>query len=232
MINQKNTVINREKYIQNTLEKSHFNLIKKTLIFIKINARKPIPPKEDPVLYLDLIESHYTEKKLVNTLRKIIQKLKTKTYIENSTLNSNLLNLLTLPWVNQSYFTNLHLETLEPSVQNNLLDYFKFVEQDFVNYTLVSAEILNLTPLFSEDRTVLANKIQSLKYTTNYNLRYLRKNLGSTLDDNLVDFKAKHLFLTVQLILIQRTLKAETYSDIYFFRSLLLDFLFLSKLVT
>ena len=73
-------------YLQNKLEKTHFNLIKKTLYFIKNNYKKPVYLKDDPNIFISLIEPVYLDKTIENItlLQKILQKIRTKNYITNS----------------------------------------------------------------------------------------------------------------------------------------------------
>nr|YP_010516664.1 hypothetical protein ON958_mgp16 [Haslea pseudostrearia]UXN44207.1 hypothetical protein [Haslea pseudostrearia] len=226
-------------YLQNKLEKTHFNLVKKTLYFIKNNYKKPIHKKDDPTeIFVSLIEAYYLDKtaKNIDILQKILKRIQTRNYIEHSTLNSELLNLLIIPWKTKTgYFTILHLETLESSIQELLMEYFKFVEKELTTYILTSVQILNLTKLLKKnDGKTMIKQIQLLKYNDDLSLWLLRKSLNSAIDheNNNISLESKHLFLTTQLLLVKNTLEAETYQEIFFFRNLLTDFLFLSKLVT
>ena len=223
----------KTNHLQNKLKQTHFNLVKKTLFFIRNNYDQSIHIKEDPMIYIDLIESYYLKEKNFDLLilQKILKKLKTRPYIENSTINNELINLLTVPWSGTSYFTCLHLQTLETSIQNSLENYFEFVKNDLNKYISISVQILDLTQLL-ENKIAVKKKIKSLKFNNDINLWYLRKTLHLTKPSVKISFKAKHTFITVQLILLKKTLESETYQEIYFFRDLLTDFLFLSKLVT
>ena len=227
-------------YLRNRLRQTHLNLLLNTLKFIKNTYSKPINRRDDPDIFISLIEEYCKKSELEGSiiLQKILQKLRSRSYIENSKLNSELLNLLTVPLnEKRGYFTVLHLETLEPDMYPLMLKYFEFVEKDFNAYILTSTQILNLNPLLEENTEInkknLVKKIRQLQFSCDSNLRYLRKSLNSTVNSEnvFIDSNAKHLFLTVQLILIKNTLYSETYEEIYFYRDLLTDFLFLSRLV-
>lgn len=226
-------------YLQNKLKKTHFRLTQKTLKFIKHNYKKTIHKKDDPNIFISLIQDYYLEKRAKEALilQKILEKIKTKNYIKSSKMNTEVFCLLSMVWGTQQkgYFSTLHLETLEPSIKEQLVKYFQFVEKELTIYLLTSSQILNVTQLLEKNCLEnISKKVQTLKYSNNFNLWILRKNLNLafSLENHKIDVETKHLFLTVQLILIQHTLNAKTYSEIFYFRDLLTDFLFLSKLAT
>nr|YP_010516682.1 hypothetical protein ON925_mgp34 [Haslea provincialis]UXN44225.1 hypothetical protein [Haslea provincialis] len=221
---------NKNIYLREKLDRSYLNLMKKTLQYIKDSHQKPIHPKEDPELFVNLIVSFM--KADSNVLQKILLKIKSRPYIENFPFNSEIFNIITLPLCNTTYFTCLHMETQNEDFRDNLLDYFRYTEKEITDYLLTSSQILDLTSLMTENKTDMIKKIRSLKYTNGKNLFYLRKGLQLATIPKKINLEAKHVFLTVQLTLIKSTLQSETYKDIYFFRNLLTDFLFLSKLTT
>ena len=230
---------NRIIYLENKLKKTHFDLIEKTLIFIKNNSKKPIHKKDDPKIFIDLLKTYSLESKTEDVIltQKILHRIRTRHYMEDCWFNLEILNLLVLPLsLKESYFTVLHFETLENSTNKLLSNYFKFIENDLNAYLLTGSQIMNLKVLLTKNnKKGLIKKIQSLKYSNNKDLWVIRKSLNPNFDSEKVlntTLKSKHLFLTVQLILIKNTLKSQTYEEIYFFRNLLTDFLFLSKLVT
>ena len=232
--------IDKNSYLKNRLEQTHLNLLLNTLKFIKNTYPKPIHKRDDPDIFISLIEEYCKKNELGDgiILQKILQKLRSRSYIENSKLNSEILNLLIIPLnEKRGYFTVLHLETLDPEMYPLMLKYFEFVEKDFSAYVLTSTQILNLNPLLEKNieinREGIIKKIRQLQFSCDSNLRYLRRSLNSTIDSKsvFIDLNTKHLFLTVQLILIKNTLYSETYEEIYFYRDLLTDFLFLSRLV-
>nr|UXN44334.1 hypothetical protein [Haslea karadagensis] len=221
---------NKNIYLQRKLNNTYINLIKKTLKYIKDSHQKPIHPKEDPEIFISLIVSFLEADS--DVLQKILLKMKSQRYIENFPFNSEIFNIITLPLCNTTYFTCLHMETLNEDFRENLLDYFRYTEGEVTDYLLTSSQILNLTTLITEDKTNMVKTIQSLKYINGADLFYLRKSLQLTNIPEKISLEAKHTFLTVQLSLIKSALQSETYKDIYFFRNLLTDFLFLSKLAT
>nr|UQS76200.1 hypothetical protein orf223a [Haslea ostrearia]WAJ48198.1 hypothetical protein CCFAOBFC_00019 [Haslea ostrearia] len=221
---------NKSIYLQKKLDKAYLNLMKKTIQYIKDSHQKPIHPKEDPELFISLIISFLEADS--DVLQKILFKIKSQRYIENFPFNSEIFNIIILPICNTTYFTCLHMETQSENFRENLLDYFRYTDEELTDYLLTSSQILDLTSLITENKIDMIKKIQSLKYTNGKNLFELRKSLQLTSLPKEISLEARHIFLTVQLILIKSTLQSETYKDIYFFRNLLTDFLFLSKLVT
>lgn len=225
----------KNKTFQKKLLEAHFNLVKKTLTFIKLNYNKPISIKEDPNIFISLIEEYCSNITTKNTdiCNRIIEKIETKRYIENSIINSELLHLIVLPYNtfnDKGHFTCLHLETLDPNTYDVLLNYFAYTEKEFDAYTSVSTKELGILGLRSADPVEVVKTIKSLKYN-NACLWALRKGLDVK-SSYQISLEAKHIFLTIQIILVEKTLKAETLREIYFFRNLLTDFLFFSKLVT
>lgn len=223
--------MNKNIYFQKKLDKAYFNLMKKTLQYIKDSHQKPIHPKEDPELFISLILSFSGADS--DVLQKILLKIKSRRYIENFPFNSEIFHMITLPLMcNTTYFTSLHMETQNEDFRENLLDYFRYAEEEVAIYLLISSQVLGLTPLVMGNKTDMVKKIRSLKYNNDRSLYYLRKSLQLSNIPEKISLEAKHIFLTVQLTLVKSTLESETYKDIYFFRDLLTDFLFLSKLVT
>nr|YP_009688016.1 hypothetical protein [Haslea nusantara]QDX17608.1 hypothetical protein [Haslea nusantara] len=224
---------NKSTYIQQKLKIAHFNLTKRTLQYIKDSHHKHIPLREDPELFISLIESDQAKDNKI--LRKILLKVKSRSYIENFTFNNEVFNLVTIPFLctTKAHFTCLHMETHDSSLRETILDYFRYTEEEITDYLLISGQALDLTSLLEENKQNMIKKIKSLKYSKNADLYYMRKGIQSAnLNKNKIGLETKHLFLTVQLILLKNTLYSETYKEIYFFRNLLIDFLFLSKLVT
>ena len=95
------------------INKAHFELFIKTINYFKKTKIARTNKKESPEMFKSIfIELHSNDLKDFTYIRKLIKKLKNAPFIEGSTLNAELVGILSLPWVNPIHFSNLHMEIL------------------------------------------------------------------------------------------------------------------------
>jgi hypothetical protein len=196
------------------LHKAYLNLLKNSFEFIKIYYVKDrdIHPKRDPSIYASLVdECSLTEMRNKNNfLHKLFLKLQQNEFYQDYFVSRELLQLLFLPCFSyMEYYILLqhHISENGSILQNDLKDYFNFIDKDFKIYLKCLSKTYDL------------KKFNNLDYLS-YNMRlvngqirdYTKNRSTKATYKEIQGFK--HQSLGIQLMLLKKISKAETKKEI------------------